>query len=218
MAAAPRAPRLRVEPATAANWPQLCRLFGERGACGGCWCMTMRLPARDYDAGKGAPHKRRLRRRVDREPAPGLLAFAGDEPVAWISLGPRPEFARLATSRVLAPVDDRPVWSIVCMFVRRDLRRRGVSRQLLRAAAAFARRCGADVLEGYPVDPKGSLADAFAWTGLASAYRAAGFREVARRSVSRPVFRLLLRRPGGAAARAPAAVAERGARRSAGLP
>ena len=196
--------RLRIEPATAANWPPLCQLFGARGACGGCWCMTMRLPPRLYEAGKGAGNRRRLRRRIGKGPPPGLLAFRRGEPVGWISLGPRAEFPRLANSRVLAPVDARPVWSVVCMVVRKDLRRRGISVQLLRAAAEFAAASGAQVLEGYPQEPgRARMPDVFAWTGVAAAFRRAGFTEVARRSPTRPIFRRELESgPGGAAARA----------------
>lgn len=197
-AARARAPRLRMEPADAAHWPDLCALFGDKGACGGCWCMTMRLDSRTYEADKGAGNRQRLRRRVAEPPPPGLLGYRGDEVVAWISLGPREEFARLRNSRVLAPVDDQPVWSVVCMVVRKDLRRRGLSRQLLEAAAAFARRHGARILEGYPQDPrKAAMPDVFAWTGLASAFARAGFTEVLRRSPGRPIFRRALRPPPG---------------------
>jgi hypothetical protein len=34
-----------------------------------------------------------------------------------------------------------------------------------------------------------ATADAFAWNGLAAAFRKAGFREVARRSPTRPIMR-----------------------------
>lgn len=200
-AAGPRAssPTLRFEPATAANWSDLCALFGANGACGGCWCMTMRLRARDYEAQKGAANRAALQRRVASGHPPGLLGYLGDTAVAWISLGPRDEFERLRTSRVLAPVDELPVWSIVCMFVRRDLRGCGVSTQLVRAAAAHARRAGARILEGYPHEPSTPtrMPDVFAWTGLATSFRRAGFVEVARRSATRPIFRLALGAPDG---------------------
>lgn len=187
--------QLRVVPATAANWDDLCALFGARGACGGCWCMTMRLSAAEFAAGKGDGNRRRLHALCAAAEPPGLLGYVGDAAVAWISLGPRPSFAKLATSRVLAPVDGEDVWSIVCMFVRSDHRRQGRSVELLRAAAAHARRRGARVLEGYPQAPRqAAMPPVFAWTGLASAFVAAGFTEVARRSPTRPIFRLVLTR------------------------
>jgi GNAT superfamily N-acetyltransferase len=152
--------------------------------------MTMRLAAREYEQHKGAGNQRKLQRLVGSGPPPGLIGYVGDEPVAWISLGPRADFARLATSRVLAPVDEQPVWSIVCLFVTRPWRRQGISRLLLDAASDYARRQGARLLEGYPQEPKQErMPDVFAWTGIASTFRKAGFVEVARRSPTRPIFR-----------------------------
>src|SRR5262249_43508888 len=129
------------------------------------------------------------RRLVARGPAPGLLGYLGREPVGWIAIGPRAEFAALAASRVLAPVDDRPVWSIVCLFLRRDCRRRGFSAQLIDGAVRWAKRRGADVVEGYPTAPRARVADVFAWTGFVSGFVRAGFVEVARRSPTRPIVR-----------------------------
>jgi len=108
-------------------------------------------------------------------------------------VGPRASFGALARSRVLAPVDERPVWSIVCFFIARPFRKKGLSRDLIRAALAFAKERGAAIVEGYPVEPKkGVTADAFAYTGLAKTFRAAGFVEVARRSETRPLMRFYL--------------------------
>lgn len=186
---------LRFVPLTAARWPDFVRLFGPRGACGGCWCMTPRLTAREFAANvardRGASNRTAMRRRVGRGPAaPGLLAMRGDEPVAWIAIAPRTEFRRLATSRVLKPVDAAPVWSIACLFLRKDVRRQGLSAQLIDAAAEFAFAHGAEIVEGYPQIPqKAEMPAVFAWTGMASAFAKAGFVEVARRAPTRPIMR-----------------------------
>src|SRR5204863_7697092 len=106
---------------------------------------------------------------------PGIIAYQGTTPVGWVALAPRAEYLRLEKSRTLAPVDERPVWSVVCFFVARDQRRKGLTVRLLRAAARHAQARGATVLDGYPVAPlSGATAPAFAWTGLASAFRPAG--------------------------------------------
>jgi GNAT superfamily N-acetyltransferase len=177
-------------PLTADRWGDLERLFGERGACGGCWCMFWRRPRRVFAAQKGAGNRRAFRRLVASGPPPGILAYVGSDPAGWCALAPREAYSSLARSRVLAPVDDRPVWSVTCFFVARPHRRSGLSVSLLRAAVDHARRRGARIVEGYPVEPKkGAMPDAFAWTGLASAFRAAGFHEALRRSASRPIMR-----------------------------
>lgn len=177
------------------RWDDLERLFGERGACGGCWCMFWRRPRRVFEGQKGAGNRRAFRRLVACGPPPGILAYVGGDPAGWCALAPREVYATLARSRVLAPVDDLPVWSVTCFFVARPHRRGGLSVSLLRAAVDHARRQGARIVEGYPVEPrKGAMPDAFAWTGLASAFRAAGFRETIRRSATRPIMRRRLDR------------------------
>jgi GNAT superfamily N-acetyltransferase len=181
---------LRFQPLTPRNWPDLVRLFGARGACGGCWCMYWRRSAPEYEAGKGDGNRRALRRLAAATPSPGILAYRGDRAVGWCAVAPREATPRLNRSRVLAAVDDTPVWSITCLYVERDSRGQGVSVALLEAAVAHARRQGARMVEGYPIDTRGQRQPAaFVWTGLAPAFRRAGFDEVARRSRTRPIMR-----------------------------
>ena len=182
-------PALTFHPATPDRWRDLEALFGERGACAGCWCMYWRLDAKAYTAGKGAGNRAALRRIVRRGEEPGVLAYAGGEPIGWCAVAPREEYPRLDRSRVLARLDEKPVWSISCLFVARPWRKRGVSRALIDAAVAHALSRGAKIVEGYPVDPEAPQADAFVWTGIASAYERAGFREIERRSPTRPIMR-----------------------------
>lgn len=151
--------------------------------------MWWRLPAAVWRAQRGQGNRRALREVVRRGPPPGLLAYADGEPAGWCALAPRAVYVRLATSRTLQPVDDRPVWSVVCFFVAKAWRGRGVGRALLEAAKGFARAGGARCLEGYPVEPNRRQADAFVYTGLAATFRRAGFGEVARRSPTRPILR-----------------------------
>jgi len=182
--------RLKFRPATPSRWPDVERLFGERGACGGCWCMVWRLPRGRWESGKGAGNRRAFRKLILDGPAPGVLAYLDREPIGWCAVAPREAYGSLARSRVLQPVDDRPVWSVSCLFVLKTYRRRGVSARLLRAAAEYAARRGARIVEGYPIEPTMERTpDAFIWTGLPSAFKRAGFKEVARRSRTRPIMR-----------------------------
>ena len=185
-----RALPLRFHPATSERWPDLERLFGPRGACAGCWCMWFRQTRAEFERFKGEGNRSALKALVDTGPPPGILAYAGDEPVAWCALAPRADYPLLARSRLLRPVDDSPVWSVVCFFVARAHRRRGITAPLLRTAVAYAAARGARIVEGYPVEPKaGSTADSFAYHGLASAFQRAGFTEVARPSQTRRIMR-----------------------------
>jgi GNAT superfamily N-acetyltransferase len=177
-------------PLTTARWRDFVELFGERGACGGCWCMWWALPRAEFERGKGEPNRRAMEARVHAGEAPGILAYEGRRPVGWCAVAPRERYPRLASSRLLAPVDARPVWSIVCFFVARGARRQGLSVRLLRAAVEHVKRRGGRIVEGYPVVPRGrEVPAAFAWTGLLPAFERAGFAEVARRSPGRPIVR-----------------------------
>lgn len=185
---------LAIRPLTAARWKDLETLFGKRGACGGCWCMFWRLARAAFVKQKGDGNRRAFKRLVRKGAEPGLIAYDGRVPVGWCAIAPRADYPALARSRILRPIDAERVWSVSCLFVARPYRRRGVSTRLLEAAADHARRHGARIVEGYPVEPKQEkLPDAFVWTGLASAFRHAGFREVARRSPTRPIMRKELR-------------------------
>ncbi|MCI0351922.1 MAG: GNAT family N-acetyltransferase [Acidobacteriales bacterium] len=174
---------------TAARWTDLEKLFGERGACGGCWCMTWRLSRSQFEAQKGRLNRRGFRKIVEKSP-PGILAYCNDEPVGWCAVAPREQYPVLERSRVLKPIDSQPVWSITCLFVAKPFRRSGMSVALLKAARDYARQQGASIVEGYPVEPyTANMPAVFAWTGLVSAFRKAGFKEVARRSRTRPIMR-----------------------------
>jgi GNAT superfamily N-acetyltransferase len=183
-------PRLSFHPLTRDRWPDLEKLFGVRGACGGCWCMTWRLPRAEWEAGRGERNKKAFRAVVEGSIPPGVLAYSDDEPVGWCAVAPREVYVRLDKSRVLARVDELPVWSISCLFIAKPCRRQGVSVALIGAATDFAQKQGARVVEAYPFVPySDAMPAAFAWTGTVSAYERAGFHEVARRSAARPIMR-----------------------------
>lgn len=189
-ASADSASRWTFRPATADRWDDLAALFGDRGACGNCWCMFWRRTRKEWTQGKTGGNRRALRRLVARGVEPGVLAYAESTPVGWCAIAPRSEYSSLARSRVLAPLDELAVWSISCLFVRREERRQGLSSALIAAAARHAFEQGAPCVEAYPVEPrKGSEPPPFLWTGTLSAYLRAGFSEVARRSPTRPIVR-----------------------------
>jgi GNAT superfamily N-acetyltransferase len=155
--------------------------------------MWWLLPRKQYDAQKGEGNRAAMHARVAAGEVPGLLGYLKDEPVAWCALQPRETYPTLERSRTLARVDDQPVWSVVCLFVARKYRRKGISMRMLEAAVAHTRERGASIVEGYPVEPKSErMPEAFAWTGTASAFRNAGFKEVARRSETRPIMRYFI--------------------------
>ncbi len=187
-------PELEFHTLTAERWRDFESLFGAQGACGGCWCMWWRLARPQYERQKGAGNKQAMKKLLDGGHTPGIIAYQSGRPVGWCSVAPRESFSRLERSRILKPVDDRPVWSVVCFYVAKEHRRQGLSVKLLRAAIDFVREQGGRVIEGYPVEPEKKQPDAFVWSGLASAFVKAGFKEVERRSETRPIMRYEIRR------------------------
>jgi GNAT superfamily N-acetyltransferase len=185
---------LEFHPLTVSRWPELEKLFGERGACGGCWCMWWRLTRSEWERNKGEPNKAAFRGLVKSKTPLGVLAFLDGQPIGWCAVGPRETLPSLARSRVLAPLDEEPVWSVICFFVARPYRKRGVAVKLLKAAVEYARSQGARIVEGYPTETrKSSVPDVFAFMGPLSLFQKAGFREVARRSTNRPFMRKTVR-------------------------
>jgi len=178
-----------IHPVTPDRWQDLEQLAGPSGIYSGCWCMWWRVTSKEFDAEVGDGLRNRLRQLVNSGTPPGLLAYRGDQPIGWVSLGDRREFGRLNRSPRLKPFDDQPACSVVCFFIDREHRRSGVAATLLEAAVDRARTDGFGLIEGYPIDTstrRRSSADLF--TGTLDLFERAGFREVARRS-GRPIVR-----------------------------
>lgn len=152
--------------------------------------MLWRLKRSQYEKQKGAGNRQALKWIVKSGEAPDLLAYVDGQPIGWCALAPRKVYPALERSRVLQPLDDKPVWSIACMFVAKPFRRKGVSVQLLKAAIPHVGKRGGKIVEGYPQDPKKDpMPDVFAHTGIVGAFRDAGFTEQLRRSPTRPIMR-----------------------------
>ena len=186
--------RFTVRPLRKDDWPIIEQLFGPNGACGGCWCMVWRIPlgGKSWDERKGRPNRDAFRKLVESGKALGCLAFCGDEPAGWCSLGARADFPKLERARSLQTNWDEKTWSVVCFYIPAKWRHRGVATALLRAAVAYARSRGAGSLEGYPVMPSKvfgrDIPAAFAWTGVHTLFERAGFRALDRPDQKRIVY------------------------------
>jgi GNAT superfamily N-acetyltransferase len=178
--------KLSIRPLTPDLWPALEDLFGARGACNGCWCMAFRIGSA-YRKRPPEENKAAFRAIVRRGPPPGLLAFHEDVAVGWCQLTPRDEVPALDRAWRLARVDEAPVWSISCLYVRIGYRRRGVTAALIDAAVKAAKRAKAPALEAYPLDA--SRTPSASSTGFVTTFARAGFKIVARRVPPRPIMR-----------------------------
>jgi GNAT superfamily N-acetyltransferase len=179
---------LSISPLNTERWHALEELFGRAGASNGCWCMYWRIGPQYRDRPR-ADNKRDRKLLVVSAQSPGLLAFDGDVPVGWCELPPRADLRWLTRARHFEAVDDLPVWSIPCFYVRRSHRGRGVMGGLIDAAVDSARAAGAPALEAYPVDAAVGGHTGNLFPGLTSTFTRHGFHVVARRKPDRPVMR-----------------------------
>jgi ribosomal protein S18 acetylase RimI-like enzyme len=190
--------KISVAPLTPARWSDLEAVFKSKGCsvARGCWCMAYRRsgPGEPLPSGvtRAQANRAGLKALVDAGNPPGLIGYCANVPVGWVSVGPRQEYAKLARSPVMKPVDERPVWSVICFVVPSEYRGKGVARALLKGAVAFAKKQGATLIEAYPVDKPARSNDDFMWFGAKSMYDKAGFKEVARRKPHRPIVRVKL--------------------------
>jgi len=187
---------LSFHPLTLERWKDFENLFGEKGACAGCWCMFWFMSKKEYDEKrKDGRTKKEMKKMVKDKIEPGIMAYDDDKPIGWIAIQPRERYFRLSNSKILQPVDDKPVWSIVCFFVHKDYRKMGISVELIKNACSFVASKGGTIVEAYPTETKTkNSAPVFIYTGTFAAFKKAGFKEVARRSETRPIMRLDVKR------------------------
>ena len=178
--------KLTTRELTAELWPALEDLFGAKGACARCWCMYWRIGS-DYYKRPSAANKAAFREVVQHGPPPGLLAFEGDVAVGWCQLTPRDALPWLDRTWRLRRIDDMPVWSLSCFYIRKGYRKRGVTAALITAALEAAKRAGAPAVEAYPLDA--NVTPSASGTGYLSTFERAGFKIVAQHVPPRPIVR-----------------------------
>jgi len=189
--------KLTLHPLTPERWKDLETIFRAKGCsvARGCWCMYYRHsgePPVPAGMTRAEANRAAFKALVDAGQPVGLIGYRGTTPIGWVSLGPREDFEKLKRSPVMKPVDDQPVWSIICFVIPAEHRGQGVASALLKGAVAWAKAQGVTLLEAYPMDKSDRAADDSMWFGAKSMYDRAGFEEVARRKPQRPVVRLRL--------------------------
>ena len=160
-----------------------------------CWCTPHRLRESDIRELGGGDGEQAMRALCASDTPPGVVTYADSEPVGWCNIGPRAGIPRLAASKLITPVDDVPVWSIVCIVVRSGHRKRGVTRRLIEGAVEYAASRGAPAVEAYPVDPQGRMDTTMAFVGTRSMFEPAGFEVIGEtKAVASKMPRIIMRR------------------------
>ena len=182
--------KLIIRPLTPDLFPALVELFGTQGPVSRCWCMYWRM-GDSYRKRPPKKNKAEFQALVKHGPPPGLVAFEGELAVGWCQLTPRAALPWLDRAWRLKRVDDLPVWSLSCFYIRKGYRKKGVTTALIKAAITAAKEAGAPALEAYPLD--GDLSPSSTSTGYASTFARLGFKTVARHFAPRPIMRYELR-------------------------
>jgi len=191
---------LSSKPLTLREWEDFTKLFEEHGPQNGCWCMYWRTSRAECQRGFGEGNKRAFRTIIEGGKVPRILAYDQGRAVAWCSIAPREDYPVLDRSRTLKRVDDKPVWSIVCFFVTKGYRRRGITEVLIRAAIDHAQHHGGEIVEAYPLRTQiTKMLPYERYMGIQSTFERLGFKEVASRSERRPILRYDISGRGGVA-------------------
>ncbi|WP_440103702.1 GNAT family N-acetyltransferase [Glutamicibacter mishrai] len=169
---------LRIEPLTESRMEDFAAVVNPNHRQKHCWCLSHRLSAQEIRERGGEDRYEAMCSLAREKIAPGVIAYLGDQPVGWCSISPRAQIPKLENSKLIRPVDDLRVWSIICMVVRGGYRRRGVNRQMVLGALEYAKSLGAPAVEAYPVDPEGRMDLTMAYVGTRKMFEEAGFEVV----------------------------------------
>ncbi len=177
---------LEFHPVTTERASDLARFSEKHGKFRYCSCMRWRMTSTEFRLSTKESRVAALEALVCQGIPVGVLAYLDGEPVGWCSIAPRETYRALERYRGLPRLDDAPVWSVVCFFVDRRVRRAGVTLGLLRAAVEYAQSQGARVIEGYPVRPGPRL---YTYMGSPSTFQRAGFRDATPPGQARQIMR-----------------------------
>ena len=185
---------IRTSPASPQRWDDVAVAFGRRGE-DPSWCWCRRFLERP-DGTIPPDNRAALHKEITSALVPlGVVAYVDDIAVGWTRVMPRCDIPGVARNRSLRRIlDDVPtVWWVTCFAVDSKHRSLGVATELLRAAVDHAKQHGATAVEGHPVDTDALEADRVSgsalFTGTMRTFSAAGFHEIGRTFISRPVMR-----------------------------
>ncbi|MBS1599147.1 MAG: GNAT family N-acetyltransferase [Bacteroidetes bacterium] len=182
---------IRMEPLQKRNWNMFEDLMGEKGGCGGCWCMLFRLSYKEFQSNKPHGNKLLMQKIVFASKPTGLMAIYNDKAIGWIAFAPREDYIKIEKARTLKRIDDKPVWSITCFFIRKEFRRMGISKIMIKSLLDYAKKKNIKTLEAYPAIPyDDKVPPPFLWVGVLSAFLQNGFKIVQQNGKSKAIVRI----------------------------
>ena len=160
-----------------------------------CWCLSHRLGAKEIEELGHGSRERAMRALCEREHPPGVVTYLDGLPVGLVQHRTARRDPSPGPVEAHPPIDDLPVWSIVCVVVRSGHRKKGVTSHLIEGAVEYAAASGAPAVEAYPVDPAGRMDPTMAFVGTRAMFEKAGFKVVGTTdAVASSMPRLVMRR------------------------
>ncbi|HLF33174.1 MAG TPA: GNAT family N-acetyltransferase [Cyclobacteriaceae bacterium] len=173
-------PIIKIKPVNKSTWQNFEFLFESKGAPSYCWCMAWRMTTEEIKNNNSANRKKFMKQTVEAGTPVGLLAYTGNEPIAWCSVAPRDTYRRLGGDERL-----QDVWSIACFFIKKEYRDQGLVDLLIDNAKIYAMKNGARYVEAYPVDPD---SPSYRFMGFVHTFEKAGFIFVKKAGTRRNVM------------------------------
>jgi GNAT superfamily N-acetyltransferase len=156
-----------IKPVDRNNWLDFESLFQSKGGPHYCWCMPWRMTKEELKQNNSACRKDFIKQRVWSDTPIGILGYFENEAIAWCSVAPRETHQRLGGDETL-----QKVWSITCFFIKREYRKKGLVKFLIKSAENYARENGAKYLEAYPVEES---SPSYRYMGFTKTFEEMGF-------------------------------------------
>lgn len=176
---------LEIHPVNQERWLDFEMLFESKGSPHNCWCTAWINVEKKGKKADKAEKKASIKKRVDDGVPIGLLAYSDNEPIAWCSIAPRETYRSLNGCEI-----KENVWAVVCFFIKREFRNKGLTNILLDKAIEHAKENGAKYVEAYPVDPD---SPSYRFMGFRPTFEKADFKFIKKAGTRRNVMLLELK-------------------------
>jgi GNAT superfamily N-acetyltransferase len=150
------------------------RAFRDNPEWGGCYCLYPYHDDAHWEATTARENKTEAMVRLAEGQIAGYLGYLDGSVIAWMAVGKRKNYSRVATTVSIDEDEQKSVYSIACFLIDPEFRNQGIATALLERVIVDLSVKGVDILEAYPMDKEGS--NAHHHRGPLSLYQHAGFK------------------------------------------
>lgn len=185
---------ITIKPIKSDSIQDMARLFSTDPIADQCWCMWFIRPVKEFHAVGHEGNRTSFCDLVAKSEHPlGLLGYQNEEPVGGCATGPAERYARAIKTPTYNAKPAPGTWLVPCLFVRKDMRRSGISQTLLEAAVTLASESGATTIEGFPFSGGKKRTSGDVQVGTEALFASCGFDVIRTPSSNRVVMRRTLK-------------------------